>query len=100
MDTFVLSCPCLSIFVFGVYVVLQGMLSFLPCMLRVHMAGVVWTLLSGLCLSIFVLGLLCCPCLFLSSVLSFLPCMLNVIEFFSWMADFNHRPFVMCVGVF
>ena len=34
-------------------------------------------------LIIFVLGLLCCPCLFLSSVLSFLPFMLCVLEFFN-----------------
>ena len=48
-------------------------------MLRDHMAFAVWTLLSGLCPSIFVLGLLRCPCLFL---LSSLPFMLRVVEFF------------------
>ena len=32
------------------------------------MAGAVRTLLSCSCMSIFVLGLLCCPCFFLSSV--------------------------------
>ena len=66
-------CPCLF---------LSSLLSFIPLMLRVHMAGAVWTLVSGLCLSIFMLGLLCCPCLVLSSVLYFLPFMLCVVEFF------------------
>ena len=49
-------------------------------MLRAHIAGAVWTLLSGL--SIFVFGLLCCLCFFLSSVLYFLPFILCVVEFF------------------
>ena len=60
-------------------------MAFLPFMLREHMAGAVWTLLSGLRLSIFVFGLLCWPCLFISSVLSFLPCCV-----FLWVADFKH----------
>ena len=46
------------------------------------MAGAVWTRLSGLCLSIFGLGLLYCHCLFLLSVLSFLPLMFCVVEVF------------------
>ena len=67
MYTFVLSCPCMSMFVFGFYVVLVSSyrLCCLSFMLRVYMAGAVWTLLSDLCLPILVNGLLCCPCLIL-----------------------------------
>ena len=63
-ESFVLSCLCYSIFVFGLLVCpclfLSSVLYFLPSMLRVHMVGSVRTLLSGLCLSMFVFGLLCC----------------------------------------
>ena len=60
----------------------QQILLSVPSIERVHMTSAVWTLLSGLCLSICVLGLLCCPLLFLLSVLFFLPLMLCVVECF------------------
>ena len=46
---------------------------------------VLWRYLSGLCLFIFVFGLLCRLCLFLSSFLSIMSC----VGMLWWVADFN-----------
>ena len=61
-------------------------MSFLQFMLRVRMTGAVQIPLSGLCLSIFVFGLLCCPCRFLSCVV--FPSLHFMLESFLYVADF------------
>ena len=54
-DIFVLSCPCLSIYVLGLvccsWFFLSPILSFLSFIFHVHMAGIVCTILFGLCVS-------------------------------------------------